>query len=57
MHHNMLALFHGRNGYGRMEMVRGHYFDRIQVLFLFQQLPEISIGRASLILSEDLFLA
>ena len=47
MHQDVLAFFHGRNGDRRVKMVGRHDFERVHVLFLFQKLPKIRIGSAT----------
>src|SRR4026208_686572 len=48
MHEHILSFFHGSDGDGRVKMVRRHDLHRIHILFLIQQLSEVSICSATL---------
>jgi hypothetical protein len=44
----VLALFHGGDADDAVKVVRRHDLDRVEVLFFFQQLAKVRIGRAAL---------
>ena len=53
VHCDVLALSHRCNRNGRVEMIRRHHLDRIQVLLLFQQLTKVGIRGTALELARS----